>query len=68
MSGATIGELSFAYLMADTATNLIWGYLSDKTGFRSTFLVGPNGKVQRAWYNVRADGHAAKVLEEIAAG
>ena len=39
MSGATIGELSFAYLMADTATNLIWGYLSDKTGFRSTFLV-----------------------------
>ena len=33
---------------------------------RSTFLVGPNGKVQRAWYNVRADGHAAKVLEEVA--
>ena len=32
---------------------------------RSTFLVGPNGKMQRAWYNVRADGHAAKVLEEI---
>jgi peroxiredoxin Q/BCP len=35
---------------------------------RSTFLVGPNGKVQRAWYHVRADGHAAKVLEEIAEG
>ena len=33
---------------------------------RSTFLVGPNGKIQRAWYHVRADGHAAKVLEEIA--
>ena len=32
---------------------------------RSTFLVGPNGKVQRAWYHVRADGHAAKVLEEV---
>jgi thioredoxin-dependent peroxiredoxin len=32
---------------------------------RSTFLVGPNGKVQRAWYNVKADGHAAKVLEEV---
>ena len=32
---------------------------------RSTFLVGPDGKVQRAWYNVRADGHAAKVLEEL---
>ena len=35
---------------------------------RSTFLVGPNGKIQRAWYNVRADGHAAKVLEEVDAG
>ena len=32
---------------------------------RSTFLVGPNGKVQRAWYHVKADGHAAKVLEEV---
>ena len=32
---------------------------------RSTFLVGGNGKVQRAWYHVKADGHAAKVLEEI---
>jgi peroxiredoxin Q/BCP len=33
---------------------------------RSTFLVGSNGKIQRAWYHVRADGHAAKVLEEVA--
>jgi peroxiredoxin Q/BCP len=32
---------------------------------RSTFLVGPNGKVQRAWYHVKADGHAEKVLAEI---
>ena len=33
---------------------------------RSTFLVDEKGKVSRAWYNVRADGHAAKVLEELA--
>lgn len=32
---------------------------------RSTFLVDSRGKVARAWYNVRADGHAAKVLEEL---
>ncbi len=31
---------------------------------RSTFLVDGAGRVARAWYNVRADGHAAKVLEE----
>ena len=35
---------------------------------RSTFLIGPTGKIERAWYHVRADGHAAKVLEEVAAG
>jgi thioredoxin-dependent peroxiredoxin len=47
-----------------------WGektmYGKKTTGtIRSTFLVDPKGTVSRAWYNVRADGHAAKVLEEI---
>jgi peroxiredoxin Q/BCP len=32
---------------------------------RSTFLIGANGKIDRAWYHVKADGHAAKVLAEI---
>ena len=32
---------------------------------RSTFLVGPGGVVERAWYHVKADGHAAKVLAEL---
>ncbi len=30
---------------------------------RSTFLIDEKGGVTRAWYSVRADGHAAKVLE-----
>jgi peroxiredoxin Q/BCP len=33
---------------------------------RSTFLVGKDGRIERAWYNVRADGHAAKVLAALA--
>jgi peroxiredoxin Q/BCP len=33
---------------------------------RSTFLIDEAGRIERAWYNVRADGHAAKVLEELA--
>ena len=33
---------------------------------RSTFLIDEHGKLERAWYNVRADGHAGRVLEEIA--
>jgi peroxiredoxin Q/BCP len=32
---------------------------------RSTFLVGADGKVRRAWYHVKADGHADKVLAEL---
>jgi thioredoxin-dependent peroxiredoxin len=28
---------------------------------RSTFLIGPTGTIEQAWYGVRADGHAAKV-------
>lgn len=35
---------------------------------RSTFLVDGDGKVARAWYHVKADGHAAKVLEELRSG
>jgi peroxiredoxin Q/BCP len=29
---------------------------------RSTFVIGPKGHIEHAWYNVRADGHADKVL------
>lgn len=32
---------------------------------RSTFVVGPNGQIEHAWYGVRADGHAAKVLASL---
>jgi len=32
---------------------------------RSTFLVDPDGRIERAWYAVRADGHPARVLAEV---
>ena len=38
LSGATIGVLSFAYLIADTVANIVWGHLADRSGFRSTFI------------------------------
>jgi len=37
--GWMLAVLSFAYMGADTITNLIWGYLSDRQGFRSTFVI-----------------------------
>lgn len=32
---------------------------------RSTFLIGADGTLEKAWYHVRADGHAAKVLATV---
>ncbi len=34
---------------------------------RSTFVIGPTGRIEQAWYGVRADGHAAKVLAALEA-
>jgi thioredoxin-dependent peroxiredoxin len=50
-----------------------WGAWGEKTRYgqttigvlRSTFLVDEQGRIERAWHNVRADGHAAKVLAEL---
>jgi peroxiredoxin Q/BCP len=29
---------------------------------RSTFVIGPTGTIEHAWYAVHADGHATRVL------
>ncbi|HEY9235770.1 MULTISPECIES: MFS transporter [Phenylobacterium] len=38
LDGKTLGLLSLAYLGADTLSNLLWGYLGDKTGFRLVLI------------------------------
>jgi MFS family permease len=38
VDGAAIGLFSLAFLGADTATNLVWGTLGDRYGFRFTFI------------------------------
>ena len=47
-----------------------WGvkknYGKEYTGtIRSTFLVGTDGTVEAAWKNVKATGHARRVLDQI---
>jgi len=32
---------------------------------RSTFLIGPDGKLEKVWDKVSAKGHAAEVLAEV---
>ena len=32
---------------------------------RSTFVIDPEGKIERAMYNVKATGHVAKLRREL---
>lgn len=44
-----------------------WGERPGKADgvIRSTVLLAPDGTVARTWYGVKADGHAAEVLEAL---
>lgn len=43
LDGATLGLLSLAYLGADTVSNIAWGYLGDRSGFRIVLLLAITG-------------------------
>ena len=38
LDGAGLGLLGAVYLGADTVSNLVWGFMGDKSGFRSNFV------------------------------
>ena len=51
-------------------TMAAFGAWGDRPGrgegvIRSTVLLGADGAVKRAWYGVKADGHAAEVLQAL---
>ncbi|MDR3513307.1 MAG: MFS transporter [Caulobacteraceae bacterium] len=39
LTGANLGLMSLVYLGADTVSNMLWGYLGDRSGFKSTFVI-----------------------------
>lgn len=39
LTGQTLGMVTFAFTISGTVSNLIWGYISDRGGFRRTFLL-----------------------------
>lgn len=39
LSGATLGTLSLAFLLAQTVSNLAWGAIADRHGYRLVFLL-----------------------------
>ena len=38
LSGPTLGTLTFVFTISGTVSNLVWGAIADKKGFRLTFL------------------------------
>jgi len=38
MSGEVLGQLTQVFILAWTSTNLLWGFVADRTGFRLVFL------------------------------
>jgi peroxiredoxin Q/BCP len=58
---------------ADHTVMESWGAWGEKTRYgrtsvgvlRSTFLLDEQGRVERAWHSVKADGHAANVLAQL---
>jgi len=57
----------------DLAVHKAYGAWGEKTSYgkkttgviRSTFLIDEKGRIARAWSNVKVDGHAEAVLEEL---
>ncbi|MGW0661784.1 thioredoxin-dependent thiol peroxidase [Streptodolium elevatio] len=57
----------------DKSTLEAYGAFGEKTMYgkkvtgviRSTFVVDEDGKIEHAWYNVRATGHVAKLLKDL---
>ena len=69
-------QLPFPLLSdADLAVQKAWGVWKEKTSYgkkrmgikRSTFLIDAEGRVERALYGVRPEGHADEVLEALSA-
>jgi peroxiredoxin Q/BCP len=66
--------LTFPLLSDETRAVLTeWGAYGEKQNYgrtitgviRSTFVVDPDGKIEKAMYNVRATGHVAKLRKDL---
>lgn len=57
----------------DKNTLIAYGAYGEKTNYgktvlgviRSTFIVGADGRIEHAFYNVKATGHVARLLDEL---
>ena len=70
-------RLNFTLLSdEDLAVQQAYGVWGEKSlygrivlgSIRSTFVIAPDGRIEKAWYNVKATGHVARVRRELGLG
>lgn len=68
ITGQTLGIVTFAFTLSGTVSNLIWGAIADKTGFRSTFLMSIGLWVMSTLLLMYADGMIITIVVFIGIG
>lgn len=59
-------DAEFMRTIGSYGTKVLYGKASEGVR-RSTFLIGPDGRLVKAWYAVKVDGHADAVVKAIEA-
>lgn len=68
LTGQLLGTVTFAFTISGTVSNLVWGSIADRTGFRATFLLSIALWVLSTLLLVFADGFIAIVFVFIGIG
>ena len=67
------GKYGLRFPLLTDAAHAVMDAWGEKTSYgrksvgvlRSTFLLDDQGRIERAWHDVKADGHAATVLSQL---
>ncbi len=68
LTGQLLGTVTFAFTISGTVSNLVWGAIADRTGFRATFLMSIALWVLSTLLLVFADGFLATVIVFVGIG
>ncbi len=68
LSGATLGIMTFAFMLSGTVSNLVWGALADWRGFRLAFLSAIGLWILASLLLIYSSGMTATILVFIGIG
>jgi len=68
LTGETLGIVTFAFTISGTFSNLVWGTLADRRGFRDTFLIAISLWIVSTLLLMSAEGYLVTVLVFVGVG